>query len=109
MPMLKKSISARKVPCGVWTYLFTVARLIVDSCIPMSLATSRKMSGLKVPSALFEEVALELEDRLRDFDDRALTLLDAVNKATWPIGAALARSRAPPCCPCLSSCPGSSG
>ena len=30
--------------------------------------------------ALFEKVALELEDRLGDFDDGALTLLDAVDQ-----------------------------
>ena len=35
------------MPWGVWTYLLVVTRETVDSCIPMSSATSRRMSGFK--------------------------------------------------------------
>ena len=35
------------MPCGVWTYLFVVTRDTVDSCMPMSSATSRRMSGFR--------------------------------------------------------------
>ena len=35
------------MPCGVWTYLLVVTRETVDSCIPMSSATSRRMSGFR--------------------------------------------------------------
>src|SRR4029453_2058024 len=41
---VKKYLSSR-VPCGVCTYLLAVARLTVDSCIPMSFATSFRTSG----------------------------------------------------------------
>src|SRR5262249_20365338 len=41
---VKKYLSSN-VPCGVCTYLPAVARLTVDSCIPMSFATSFSTSG----------------------------------------------------------------
>ena len=41
---VKKYLSS-KIPCGVWAYLLAVARLTVDSCMPMSLATSFSTSG----------------------------------------------------------------
>src|SRR6185436_12409102 len=41
---VKKYLSSN-VPCGVWTYLPAVARLTVDSCMPMSLATSFSTRG----------------------------------------------------------------
>ena len=43
---LKKYLSS-KMPWGQCTYLFVVTRLTVDSCISMSSATSRKLSGLR--------------------------------------------------------------
>src|SRR3954447_4995175 len=43
---LKKYFSS-KMPCGVCTYFDVVTREIVDSCIEMSSATSRRMSGLR--------------------------------------------------------------
>ena len=46
MPELKKYFSS-KMPCGVWTYLLVVTRETVDSCMPMSSATSRRMSGFR--------------------------------------------------------------
>ena len=46
MDELKKYFSS-KMPCGVCTYLFVVTRETVDSCMPMSSATSRRMSGLR--------------------------------------------------------------
>jgi hypothetical protein len=41
---VKKYLSSN-VPWGVCTYLPAVARLTVDSCMPMSLATSFRTSG----------------------------------------------------------------
>ena len=41
---LKKNFSS-KMPWGVWAYLLVVTRLTVDSCMPMSSATSRRFSG----------------------------------------------------------------
>ena len=41
---VKKYLSSN-VPCGVCTYLPAVARLTVDSCMPMSSATSRSTIG----------------------------------------------------------------
>ena len=41
---VKKYLSSN-VPCGVWTYLPAVARLTVDSCMPMSFATSFSTRG----------------------------------------------------------------
>ncbi len=35
------------MPCGVWTYFDVVTRQTVDSCIPMSSATSRKINGFR--------------------------------------------------------------
>ena len=46
MDELKKYFSS-KMPCGVWTYLLVVTRETVDSCMPMSSATSRRMSGFR--------------------------------------------------------------
>ncbi len=46
MPELKKYFSS-KMPCGVCTYLLVVTRDTVDSCMPMSSATSRRISGLR--------------------------------------------------------------
>src|SRR5262249_13765427 len=43
-PEVKKNFSS-KIPCGVCAYLLAVARLMVDSCIPMSSATSLSTSG----------------------------------------------------------------
>ena len=43
---VKKYLSS-KIPCGVCTYLFAVARLTVDSCMPMSSATSFSTSGFR--------------------------------------------------------------
>ena len=43
---LKKYLSS-KIPCGVCVYLFVVTRLTVDSCMPMSSATSRRFKGLR--------------------------------------------------------------
>src|SRR6185295_3481547 len=42
---VKKNLSST-VPCGVCTYLPEVARLTVDSCMPMSFATSFSTRGL---------------------------------------------------------------
>ena len=46
MPLLKKNLSS-KMPCGVWTYFDVVTRDTVDSCMPMSSATSRRISGFR--------------------------------------------------------------
>ena len=46
MAELKKNLSS-KMPCGVCTYLLVVTRETVDSCMPMSSATSRRISGLR--------------------------------------------------------------
>src|SRR3712207_8975705 len=45
LPELKKYLSSN-IPRGVWTYLLVVTRLTVDSCIPISLAISRRIIGL---------------------------------------------------------------
>ncbi len=58
---VKKNFSS-KMPCGVCTYLLAVARLTVDSCMPMSSATSFSTSGCRWAMPLIEEVALELDD-----------------------------------------------
>ena len=44
MPLWKKYFIG-KSPRGVWMYLFDTTRDTVDSCMPMSLATSRSTSG----------------------------------------------------------------
>src|SRR5262249_46180450 len=44
MPLWKKYFIG-KSPRGVWMYLFDTTRETVDSCIPMSLATSRSTRG----------------------------------------------------------------
>src|SRR5262245_24398091 len=44
MPLWKKYLSSN-TPCGVCMYLLLTTRLTVDSCMPMSLATSRSTSG----------------------------------------------------------------
>ena len=44
MPLWKKYFISN-TPCGVCMYLFVTTRLTVDSCMPMSLATSRSTSG----------------------------------------------------------------
>ena len=44
MPLWKKYFSSN-TPCGVCMYLLFTTRLTVDSCMPMSLATSRSTSG----------------------------------------------------------------
>src|SRR5579872_4072718 len=43
---LKKYLSSNS-PCGVWTYLLVVTRLMVDSCIPTVSATSLRIIGLR--------------------------------------------------------------
>ena len=40
-----KKYRSSNVPRGVIMYLFTVTRLIVDSCIPIASATVRRLSG----------------------------------------------------------------
>ncbi len=42
----KKNLSGR-TPRGVWTYFSLVTRLTVDSCMLMTSATSRRVSGLR--------------------------------------------------------------
>ena len=44
MPLWKKNFISN-TPCGVCMYLLVTTRLTVDSCMPMSLATSRSTSG----------------------------------------------------------------
>ena len=44
MPLWKKYFISN-TPCGVCMYLFVTTRLTVDSCIPISFATSRSTSG----------------------------------------------------------------
>ena len=44
MPLWKKYFIGKR-PRGVWMYLFETTRETVDSCMPMSLATSRSTSG----------------------------------------------------------------
>ena len=44
MPLWKKNFISY-TPCGVCMYLLVTTRLTVDSCMPMSLATSRSTSG----------------------------------------------------------------
>ena len=44
MPLWKKYFISY-TPCGVCMYLFVTTRLTVDSCMPMSFATSRSTSG----------------------------------------------------------------
>ncbi len=44
MPLWKKYFISN-TPCGVCMYLLVTTRLTVDSCMPMSLATSRSTSG----------------------------------------------------------------
>ena len=51
IPLWKKNLSS-KSPCGVWTYLLVVTRLIVDSCMLMSSPTSRRASGRRKGSPL---------------------------------------------------------
>jgi len=48
IPLWKKNFSSNR-PCGVCTYLLVVTRLIVDSCILMSSATWRRISGFRWP------------------------------------------------------------
>ena len=45
-PDEKKNFSG-STPRGVWTYLSLVTRLTVDSCMPMTSATSRSVRGLR--------------------------------------------------------------
>jgi hypothetical protein len=44
MPLWKKYFIGSR-PRGVWMYLFDTTRDTVDSCMPMSLATSRRTRG----------------------------------------------------------------
>ena len=44
MPLWKKYFISN-TPCGVCMYLFVTTRLTVDSCMPISFATSRNTSG----------------------------------------------------------------
>ena len=44
MPLWKKYFISN-TPCGVCMYLLLTTRLTVDSCIPISFATSLRMSG----------------------------------------------------------------
>ena len=44
IPLWKKYFIGKR-PRGVWMYLLETTRETVDSCIPMSLATSRRTSG----------------------------------------------------------------
>mgnify|MGYP000712373678 CR=1 FL=1 len=44
--LLKKYFNS-KIPCGVYAYLLVVTRLMVDSCMPMSWATSLSTIGFK--------------------------------------------------------------
>ncbi len=45
-PVVKKNFIG-KMPCGVCMYLLVVTRLIVDSCMPMSSATSLSTMGFR--------------------------------------------------------------
>ena len=47
---VEKKYFSSKMPWGQCTYLFEVTRLTVDSCMPMSSATSRRMSGRIAPA-----------------------------------------------------------
>src|SRR5262249_10335598 len=68
IPLWKKNFSSKR-PWGVWTYLLVVTRLTVDSCIPMSSATSRKESGCSWGSPWsrnsFWNVTIDLVTRYR--------------------------------------------
>ncbi len=44
MPLWKKNFIGN-TPRGVWMYLLETTRLTVDSCMPMSSATSRSTIG----------------------------------------------------------------
>ncbi len=46
IPLWKKYFISN-TPCGVCMYLLLTTRLTVDSCIPMSLATSRSTRGFR--------------------------------------------------------------
>ena len=48
---LKKNFSSN-TPCGVCAYLLVVTRETVDSCMPMSSATSRRLSGRRCSGPL---------------------------------------------------------
>ena len=67
-------------PRGVVIHLFETTRETVDSCMPMSSATSRRTSGSEVRDAVVEEVALLADDRLGDPDDRPLPLVEALHE-----------------------------
>ena len=73
---MKKYLSS-KMPCGVCTYLLAVARLTVDSCMPMSLATSFSTSGLSCETPCSKNSRWNFTMLERDHVERPLALLDA--------------------------------
>ena len=71
-------------PRGVWTYFSLVTRLTVDSCMLITSATSRSVSGLRYSIALLEEVALPVHDEVHHLEHGLAALLDGLNH---PVGA----------------------
>ena len=69
-----------KMPCGVCMYLFVVTRLIVDSCMPMSSATSLRTIGFRLGNALLEKFALKFDDAFGHFVDRFVALFHALDE-----------------------------
>ena len=79
IPLWKKYFISN-TPCGVCMYLLFTTRLTVDSCMPMSLATSRSTSGREMLDAVVEELALEIDDARGDLLDRLLPLIDRLDQ-----------------------------
>ena len=76
---VKKYLSS-KMPCAVCTYLLAVARLTVDSCMPMSSATSFSTSGLRWAMPRSRKSRWNLTMLVRHHEQRALALLDALDQ-----------------------------
>ena len=79
----KKNLSG-STPRGVCTYFSLVTRLTVLSCMLITSATSRRVSGLQILDPLLEEVALPVHDEVHDLEHRLAALLDRLDH---PVGA----------------------
>ena len=77
---VKKWLNGTTSPVGIITYFSAVARLTVDSCMPISSPTSARVRGTRRCTPCDEVVALAIDQALGDALDRGATPVDVVDE-----------------------------
>ena len=77
---LPKKYFSSKVPRGVDMYFCVVTREMVLSCTPSTSAISRSTMGAHRHVAVLEEIALAVDDRLRNAQDGVEALLHVLDQ-----------------------------